>query len=135
MGSFCFIIYKKNKYNIDMSSSLSKKIITYDAVERYHDNLEEQLNNEYLRKDELIQSDWGCNDSISNEYIKNRTHCSTLYETLAELNLQDGWSTGDVLCSVHAYYFEDIMYYSNRCFVQITNNTGNFEVNTNSFFL
>ena len=48
-----------------MSNSLSKKIITYDAIERYHDNLEEQLNNEYLRKNELsIENGTGENSIV-----------------------------------------------------------------------
>ena len=105
-----------------MSSSLSKKIITYDAVERYHDNLEEQLNNEYLRKDELIQSDWDCNYTASNEYIKNRTHHSGPYEDLVTFNLQDGWNSGDKLCEVDAYYFDDkTLNDTTKYFVCVTN--------------
>ena len=105
-----------------MSSSLSKKIITYDAVERYHDNLEEQLNNEYLRKDELIQSDWDCNYTASNEYIKNRTHYSGPCEDLVTFNLQDGWNSGDKLCEVDAYYFDDkTLNDTTKYFVCVTN--------------
>ena len=48
-------------------TNISKKIITYDAIERYHDKLEQHINNDYLKKTdykELFKSGSGSGSLI-----------------------------------------------------------------------